>query len=96
MPDKKKIRYGGTSAIEKMEEAAGIESTPLVPNTGTTTMPPVVPEPSVPAPDKIYKPGVMYPISAIMEKQSSLRRRSVMGSKSFSDAELKQGYRKIK
>jgi len=95
MPDKKKIRYGGTSAIEKMEEAAGIGSTPLVPNTGTATMPSVVPEPPASEP-KIFEPGKRYPISDIMEKQSSLRRRSVMGSKSFSDAELKQGYRKIK
>ena len=94
MADKKKIRYGGTSLIDRMNKAMETESVPLVPNTGTMAIPPVIPTPSIP-PSKIFKPGVMYPISDIMEKQSSLRKRSVAGSAPFTEAEIKKGYRKL-
>lgn len=86
--EKKKVRYGGTNLIDKLEEAAGI---------ATPTPVPAPPKPATTAPKDTFTPAPsgLIPLGSLPEKQSSLRKRSVMGSAPYSDAELKQGYRKM-
>ena len=85
MADDKKVRYGGMNLIDKLEEAAGI-SIPT-PNPVATT--------PVPKPTFTSAPSGLIPLGSLPEKQSSLQKRSVVGSAPFSDSEIKQGYRKM-
>ncbi len=76
-----KIRYGGLSAIEKMEEAAGItEEKPAPPPAKTT-----------PPSGKSFTP----PPWTGPKPWKKLQDRSTEGSPAFSKKELEQGYRKI-
>ena len=76
-----KAKKGVSPQMEKMEKA--IEG---------TSPPPVIP----PVPPPVTPPITPTPVPPVNpELQSALRKRSVAGSKPFSDAELKKGYRKL-
>ena len=83
----KKIRYGGTSLIDKLEEAGGISQPETAPVAQPQKVQPV-PRPST------FKPGKLYPLTSITDEET-LRKRALRGSKPFSDEELKKGYRKL-
>jgi len=77
---KKKI--GRDPMVEKMEKAAGIESVPLVPDTGVT----------------IHRKGFIRKMKKIQPKifpEKKLMEKSTGGSPPFTGAEMKKGYRKV-
>ena len=91
MPDKK-IRYGGMSYIDKMEKA--------IETGGANAAPPVVP-PAPPANEMPYKKGEYLKSGESARfwtgprPWKKLQDKSTEGSPSFTDAELKRGYRKV-
>lgn len=94
MPNKK-IMYGGTSFIEKMEEAAGISGEEAQPE---QVQKQGIQVPAVPSGKGFVPPAYTGPKpwqKKESEKLSGLQKRAVTGSGAFTDSEIKKGYRKV-
>ena len=83
----KKLRRGETPQLDRMEKS--IETQP--PQVPPVPAPPQRQKPMPPEP-KEKEPGDIF---ELLDKRSSLQKRSVRGSAPFTDAEIKRGYRKL-
>jgi hypothetical protein len=84
------VRYGSKDPWERYRKAIEPESTV-----------PAEPAPAPPSAPRstTYKPGKMYNLFDIMDEETKKKRlldNALRGSKTFTKAELKQGYRKVK